>query len=211
MLTSAEFWLLDVAVTMAIDLPVLVSPSIEVALNRPGHGLSRPALVETIVSLFERGLIKGMREDAETPLDAPRVEAGLKGRAPRFEVATYYYLTQAGGGEWEALLRPNWAMFSEGWDLDGETVVEAGTLELAREIFFDPNGDSVPVAGARAREERLAPWTATYWKELPEGFRVCGPVVPVPLTARTLEARRARKNRAWYSPPTLPWMRDIGE
>ena len=69
MFTSAEFWLLDVAVTMPIDLPVLVSPNIEIALNRSGHGLSRPILVDTLVSLFERGLIVGTREGAEMRLD----------------------------------------------------------------------------------------------------------------------------------------------
>ena len=126
----------------------------------------------------------------------------MNGRAPRFEVATYYALTRVGGAEWEVLTRPDWGLFFEGWERDGVAVVEAGTLELAREVFFEPSLGSAPVEVAR--EERLAPWAATYWKELPEGFRVSGPVARVPITARSLEALRARKDRTWYSPPALP-------
>lgn len=157
MISASDFWMLDAAVEMGIDLPVLVSPQIELALNRRSHGLTRPALVEAVASLFARGLIRGQRDNEPVALDAEAVETGLSGPGPRFGGATYYFLTAAGGVAWEVLARPDWSLFfGDSGGADGTRSVEATTIEFARSRFLDPSSGYLS-EGRTQVEQRLAP------------------------------------------------------
>jgi hypothetical protein len=175
-LSREDFWLLDAAVEMAIDLPVLVSPHIEMALNRKSHCLSHAALVEALVSLAGRGLIQGTKDGAvPVTLDRATVEAGLAAGRPRLEGAIHYWLTESGGHQWEAQVSPDWRRFSTGYEKDGERVVEASTVELAKEEYSRWPG----AKAAEPQLEQLAPWQATYWKRLDVGVRLRGRGGPI--------------------------------
>ena len=53
-LALAEFWFLDAALEMRINLDVLVNPRIAEALNRPGHGLTRTSATSSAGSTSVR-------------------------------------------------------------------------------------------------------------------------------------------------------------
>jgi len=113
-LTRAEYWILESAGESFRPPSLLVSEDIEAHYNKPGHGLDRLALVDTLDRLVSGGLIgfadiRGA-QNFEVPFtgqrDRPRIEAALAESHP--DKFTYYGLTAEGGRVWEAFARPDW-------------------------------------------------------------------------------------------------------
>lgn len=66
-LSRGEFWLLANAVEHGLPLPLLAMPewvpggtmnAIDIALNRQGHGLALPSLIETLLQLSRNGWVE---------------------------------------------------------------------------------------------------------------------------------------------------------
>jgi hypothetical protein len=54
---KAKYWLLDAAIELKLAIRMLLSPDLEIALNRPTHGLDHRQLLETLRQLFEQGYL----------------------------------------------------------------------------------------------------------------------------------------------------------
>jgi hypothetical protein len=192
-LSRAEYWILESAVEHAVPMCWLASKNLGALLNkRTGHGLERPALVDTVEYLIGRGWIgvdrwsgesfEGThtgaleRAEIETALDELRLENPL----------TQYGLTAEGGRIWESFAQPNWDAYLEvfsNYRPNGRRergVATSATLWRVEKFlknahymghFFDPE---------RVRLRVLRPWQATYWKILPEGHRAVYryPIIP---------------------------------
>jgi hypothetical protein len=107
---EAEFWLLDVVVTGRVHLDWLLWEELEVALNRPGHGLDPDALLDLVDRLFHDGFIDAYgsplsddREDVSRSLHRTEIEAALHGCGP----VMAYGMTARGGARWEAVTKPD--------------------------------------------------------------------------------------------------------
>src|SRR4051794_33270916 len=117
--TRGEYWLLESAVEHGWPLYTLVAEDVGLVFNKPGHGMDRDELIETLVSLFRRGLIaardrvtsKGVYGPFAVALDRDAIEAALD--EDLFSQETYYGLTSEGGRQWEAFARPDWDVFIE--------------------------------------------------------------------------------------------------
>ncbi len=74
-LTRGEYWLLESVVRGGMAIGWLDWPGLEECLNKPGHGLDRPTLVETLWRLFSDGLISASRQDSSGEVSQPDREA----------------------------------------------------------------------------------------------------------------------------------------
>ena len=113
---EAEFWLLDVVVEGRVHMDWLLWDELDVALNRPVHGLDPDALLDLVDRLFRGGFIDAWelrcsddREDMRRSLDRSEIEAALHGCGPGFA----YGMTSRGGARWEAVTKPDWSRFIE--------------------------------------------------------------------------------------------------
>jgi hypothetical protein len=173
-LSAAELWFLDAAFEFWIDLPVLVSRDVALALNRRTHGLDSEQVVTTLAALYSRGFIDGRWHQEPYALTPECIRQGLGSVAERGS-APYYGLTVAGGEAWEAATMPRWVEYvthDAGFEGDiRNSTIEAATRERAR-AELEQSPDRALVIDESIEEELLVPWRPTYWKVLPEGFRI---------------------------------------
>ena len=89
-----------------------------------------------------------------------------------------YYVTPEGGERWIEEAAANWDLFFvEVWDdtsdpeID-ELTVTAGSLTKLRELRNEgPELWGMTVVSELESETPIVPWDATYWKQLPRGYR----------------------------------------
>lgn len=181
-LTRGEYWLLETVVTSYSPLCFLDAEgyappsSIESMYNKPGHGLSREALLDTLVRLHDDGLIcfRPSGSDDFLPLTRDDIsEAARDPRRGRSEQCLVYGLTALGGETWEAFARPNWDRFIL---IDWEHEQRSEHLTCANElrihqylrgldtVVYDVDVSSVRVTA-------IGEWDATYWRKLPQGYQ----------------------------------------
>jgi hypothetical protein len=141
---SSEFWFVDLVAESLYPLDVLVSPQIELALNRKTHGLSRADVLSTLRRLSRAGLIYFEREDGQCE--------------PAFGSKVYYGLTARGGSAWEQIACPDWGRFLSDYKArtpDGawERVVQGADRARVERCIAWPSEDTefvrpLPVGGA---------------------------------------------------------------
>ena len=68
-LTRGEYWILSAVVEAWMPLGRLTHSEIELAFNRPGHGLSDKAVATTVEGLCNAQLIRTKTRDGEVSLD----------------------------------------------------------------------------------------------------------------------------------------------
>ena len=185
--TRGEYWLLEIVVEREFPVYGLVDSELEWVLNKKGHGLARAALVETFHRLLSSELIYAKNEgdgfistyeQIERALDEPKPK--ITDRAGK-KKSTYYGLTQEGGAQWEAFAAPDWRNFidenhlpSDEYEDDLCELICGNKKRLERYI------ESIRYHGLRHRElslekvrwDYIAPWQATYWKQLDGAYRV---------------------------------------
>jgi hypothetical protein len=181
----ASYWLLDAA---ALGRPPLQWPAAEnlceLFNTRRGHGLSLPALTDVLEHLFQTGDVIAERLEENEFLGEfvptrPDIVAGLTG-----QVRLFYGLTAQGGARWEALARPEWSLYIDvGYWTDatsgekiavGEIIAqEQHAVEQFRAALYahyvDPDST---IHSDSERWDLVVPWCATYWKTLPQGYRL---------------------------------------
>lgn len=177
--TRGEYWLLETVAEFGIPICWLAYEDIEEALNKPGHGMERPLLVETMQKLFSEGLIVahkfGQLNDCFN-LTTKQIDSALNEKRNRKE--HYYRLTTKGGEFWEAFASPNWQYFiSGGYELPDDSDLWLGDLTCMKKKHLETYFCSLSyydyeVDQASIQWDTLKPWEATYWKELPTGHRV---------------------------------------
>jgi hypothetical protein len=197
-LTRGEYWMLELAATTKYPLSILIDPELELAANKQGHGLDRDGVIRTLSKLFAEDLIAAYQYGrfdfgkekllgALTPaqISLTLKEAGLrkviasvptKAMTPR----TYYCLTAKGGATWEAFAAPNWNRFIDdsattvSFDLEGGWIEEVicADRELLERYFHSLKRLKDGVVESSIVWDEMRPWQATYWKELPVGYRV---------------------------------------
>lgn len=190
-LNRGEFWLLANAVEYSIPLPLLALPewvpggtmdTIDLVLNRQGHGLDFQALANTLAQSRRNGwiefgrLLPGDSASVSDP-DADEIAAFLRERG-RGRETVHYWLTAEGGAAWESFARPRWDRYivpSCEFPEDGSTFERLTTIETSDPRWLDKYlrvqaAEQVVEAGSITLAE-LRPWQATYWKTLPFGLR----------------------------------------
>ncbi len=172
----AEYWILDAAVEGMWALGTLKPDIVQMAFNRPGHGLSYDALIGLLDRLFQRGDLVADRvgrlnwEDSH--LSVPTREEIVDLLAVVGGPDVWYGLTAQGGARWEAVSAPDWERFSDCWwgDPDWWGAVSADHLRV-EQYLSSAKVQSRIVPGSELWEV-VTPWQATYWKTLPIGHKV---------------------------------------
>ena len=115
---------------------------------------------------------------------------------------TYYGLTQEGGAQWEAFAAPDWQKYIDaGFQLSDDSeyimweMICADKARLERYFesmcFYDPD----EVVLESVERDYIAPWDATYWKQLDGAHRI-----------RFREPDESEKENLGVSPPSFPDM-----
>lgn len=176
--TRGEYWLLETVVCAGIPLCWLAGGNLEEVLNKQSHGLDRKHLKVALNNLFTLGLIVAHRSNEEGIRYTPtmeQIEAILD--EPQFPDCTYYSLTSHGGAQWEAFAAPNWNRYIDAfYSIPEDQEAERGELvcadkELAERYLQGIHHSGIHIDPTTVTWEQLKPWQATYWKELPLGYR----------------------------------------
>jgi hypothetical protein len=145
--------------------------------------------------LIEKGLVvaksrfRGLHIPLENELAASIRESATKPTQVRDGL--FLGLTTLGGAIWEFHVRPNWNLLLSCAELRQGLMriecAERSTLEsLIRKLFPD----------APLKINPTRPWQVTYWKYLPQGYRVTTPVHRLGENAQTF---LRQKRAAWIS------------
>jgi len=186
-----EFWLLTNAVESQLPFGILTLPewphgdnpdaTIDVVLNKRGHGLDRRQLADTLLRMLGRGWIELSRITQERrPPDSPDHSEMIQMLDERglFCDGVYYGLTAKGGAVWEAFARPEWDRYVghtlEFADPDGDNtevheIVATDRKRLRR--YMEAVAYEMPIEAGSEDYTDILPWQATYWKSLPVGVR----------------------------------------
>jgi hypothetical protein len=186
-LTRAEYWLLQSVVELQVPLHWLGDERRLLAmLNKPSHGLDRERLAAVLEQLFDAGwLFSQWRDSTESFRPSrPQIERALAAEAPAPADWLYYGLTALGGTAWEAFAWPRWERFVDeelyypehepsGWAamMGADREFLEGRFRWICAAECHPYCWQRPLAET-ARWQTLQPWQATYWKELPVGYRL---------------------------------------
>ncbi|RCJ20518.1 hypothetical protein A6770_31375 [Nostoc minutum NIES-26] len=106
-------------------------------------------------------------------LTPSQIEANLSG-----ELGALYYLTPKGASRWESLTNPDWNRYVSIFYTF--TKSEEGSVEVIClnqefiEKYLNIECYVAPVVRVKGTEiwDVLEPWSATYWKTLPKGYRL---------------------------------------
>ena len=183
--TRGEYWLLETAVDKQFPVSALMANNLEEYVNKKGHGLTRTALIETLHRLITWGLISAKNkvdapistsEEIERALDEPRWSIGS---SVDRRTITRYELTQQGGTQWEAFAAPDWQKYidagchsSDGYEYGMWELMCADKVWLERYFesicFYDTHEMDLE----SVERDYIAPWQATYWKQLEGAHRI---------------------------------------
>src|SRR5687768_13425094 len=179
--TRGEYWLLETVVEAQIPICWLVSVSIEELLNKQTHGLKRDEIIQTLNNLFSMGLIEALNDDNDNGfiLNIEQIESALNEKQVKITKRTYFGLTAKGGKYWESFAVPDWNLFLE----NNSTTLENNENLLGEILCADKkmvedvlggkqNYLNIKVIPESIIWDELRPWQATYWKQLPVGYRV---------------------------------------
>jgi hypothetical protein len=192
-----DFWFLDAALEMRINLDVLVNPRIAEALNRPGHGLTRAEVVAMLLDLQARGLIDGRDREGAVILTPESIEGAFV--VPRLRPTHWYGLTAEGGASWERAALPRWDLFINEFSDGDREVIEAASVQVVGRYF--ERWVEFGAEAASRQDEPIAPWEPVYWKRLPSAHRISF-LAPPPQSRRCgAPLWRGPEQPVWYSQP----------
>lgn len=183
-LTRGEYWLLETAVEVGPPVRYLAAPRLDQVFNKPGHGLDRASLVETLERLFQSGLV-GVARLSEGGCSGPFSRALTRGEIDAcldepgygegFDT-TFYGLTAEGGRQWEQFAAPDWDRYIARYTRPSRS----GRWDIGVIISPEPHQVDRLLEGARYMGQAIddthlhrrvvRPWQATYWKRLTRGY-----------------------------------------
>src|SRR5579864_2602507 len=107
---KTEYWFLDVVVEMEWPLWILTDPEMETHLNRRGHGLAYPDLVDILERMFQNGDL-GARYPSDNTNNTTQfipTRTEIEASLGREGVELWFALTEQGAVRWETISQPNW-------------------------------------------------------------------------------------------------------
>ncbi len=177
--TRGEYWVLETVVESLMPLSLLVAENLEELLNKTGHGLAQPALLEALDRLFSTGLLQACQGWESEHFFVPtreQIQDALQEKG--HQNLTYYGLTAEGGKQWEAFARPRWENFLHVSYERLSPTRQRGEFICANQRRLERYFQGIHYLKqqcdpATVVREELRPWQATYWKQLPLGYCIC--------------------------------------
>jgi hypothetical protein len=200
-LSRGEYWLLEAVVEHALPLTVIALPdgppwdrsTIDMSLNKTGHGLSIPALQQTLLRMQRLGWIVFQsyvgNDKKIRRLDAASVNHEMR-HPTVYEERAYYRLSAKGGDVFEAFARPDWSRYlshetdpvHDNFDaVEGapEHLILRASDENNLRMYLHELRHSYLLDEKTIRRSALVNWSANYWKTLPSGFEVRCVATPI--------------------------------
>ena len=183
--TRGEYWLLENVVEDEFAIGALIKREPVFFGKKEWHGLTRTSLVESLYQLLASGLIYAKNEVDGFISTSEEIERALnepKSRGyPPFDTKkpTSYGLTEEGGAQWEAFATPDWQAYLK----DGFHWPDGGECAMWEVICADKKNlrsyyrsfcfhRQIEVSLESMEWDYVAPWQATYWKQLEGAYRL---------------------------------------
>jgi hypothetical protein len=106
------------------------------------------------------------------------LKRAVKGAKSGTRLPLYLKLTPPGGAEWELLANPKWTKFHSVTVSGGESrknahsvAIEARSKRRIMEAMAALPDLGITKIGTKTTWRSLSPWQATYWKQIPTGWR----------------------------------------
>jgi hypothetical protein len=192
-LSGGEYWILSACVEGRWPLAYLKSPKLDEIVNRKAHGLAADELRDTVGSLLSRQLIAVVRscgDFGDVVLDPASALRALHDESGGEPDCACFGLTTRGGEAWETFTRPDWSRFvlEENYSDEEGAWFTCMSEEWLRE-FCAAFSAFRGTCSEALRLQSVPPWSATYWKNLPHGFRAWLPPEQPISNASDLERR----------------------
>ena len=210
-MNKIEYWFLDAAIRLKIPFHWLSASNVDEILNRPHHHLSISELLVVLERMFERGDLfleyrdRGSQGYTTQEPSPSEIEAALNLTHKEWidqSQDVLYGVTDRGGTLWETLSRPQWdRFFDEGYGIDPyEGEMAASTRGLIEErLELIPYDTSLKaIVPESMRWSVLQPWEATYWKQLPVGYRLEFTYLPMSEEEKLARPTSPDWVRAWH-------------
>ncbi len=173
----SEYWLLDSVIVAPYPVSVLALAPEEIqGLFRGSfHGMDRDHLTQTILNLWHAGYLTlfdsaDIRERTRWLLQP---DPALLHAAFMDERDLYYAVTDYGASIWEELSHPQWHKFTQTSTINiGVETIDGGSKQIVEELVSLFQCMHRDVVMETIEWTHIQPWMATYWKTLPEGYRV---------------------------------------
>ena len=183
--TRGEYWLLETVVEDKFAIGALIDSELELHGDKKWHGLTRTSLVETLHRLLASGLIYAKNEATGCISTHEQIERAVDEMKSTDidsvgkEKLTFYGLTEEGGAQWEAFAAPDW----QGYIKVGSQMPDGSEYGIWEVICADKDQvesyfksmyfhSPIEMSLASVEWDYIAPWQATYWKQLDGAYRV---------------------------------------
>ncbi|QVL34404.1 hypothetical protein KIH39_11000 [Telmatocola sphagniphila] len=181
-LSRCEYWILNQLAHLCFEPFWFDDRHAGGALNTQSHGLDNSQLAATLHYHYSKDWIRFETFD-EQPLHFSLEDIVAAIEPKENQVRSFACITELGGAIWESFAKPNWGTYlqhhgSVNSDDETEEIEILATDRrkidsylLLLDQYFE-NGQFWCVDRSTLREELLSPFNVTYWKQLPQGYRL---------------------------------------
>ncbi|OQW91341.1 MAG: hypothetical protein BWK78_04940 [Thiotrichaceae bacterium IS1] len=180
--------LLDYVSEYQVMLDDFARPNVGEIMNKPPHNLSEIELTTRLYKFVQNQLLVIFRE---TEICMPCFEELLTivstvCKIPSYKLFSIHLpkelqmeirLTPQGGEVWESVFQPDWTKycshtisFGTAEEDEREWIIEQPDLELLKAVI-QIEKKYLMIKNDEIRIKPIRPWTATYWKTLPEVYQ----------------------------------------
>ena len=182
-MNKAAYWFLDAVVEYQLPIRMLVAPNLAEVLNRPSHDLDPQSICALLLQLVQQDYLVIYQCDYHEHRKVPFIPSlrdlkeGLDTPKRNNQAYLSYGLSPLGGAQWETLSSPRWDRFiSASYAIDPyEAEIIAQDRQLVQRYFEVQNyiSSAVGVVIPESLQwDAFHPWQATYWKTLPQAYRL---------------------------------------
>ena len=179
-LTRGEYWLLETAVSGLIPIAMVCGENykrpdgIDVEFNKPGHGLNRGDLIDTLNALICGGLLVAYLDDKPYIINKDEITSAMNEQSPGGNASSFFYgLSAHGGAIWEEFASPRWEhciVDEKEYDRQAGVITSMSLRRLTHYVSnlhlmgFEIDRNSLII-------DACGKWRPTYWKTLPAGHK----------------------------------------
>ena len=177
-LSRGEYWILELVTEYPHFVNWLFAENLDEVINKPSHGLERIEIINILKSFVDKKYIFLRNHKSGKNIENPTKEFfETSSIIPWEKHPILYGLTNDGGHLWEQFAMPDWNKYISCYydSLPEEEKVgsiEGVELDFLHSYMISLDKHEIKVDRDSITTQVIKPWEATYWKTLPECYRM---------------------------------------